>query len=138
MRDTATTKTARDNEPDPYARRFPYPKWNRFVTVLDEPALFRRLPEFMGWTKNQHLELAKQYRHDAREIDSWWQSLVCFGISRYGNQGALISGVYRDHWPEQLKDALRGLAQMGTRYRAISYAHWEAAGKRQSWNKHCQ
>lgn len=131
MRDTAALRTARLLETDPYRRQFAFPKWNRYVTVTDEHSLFARLPEFDGWTSAQHEAIARQYAVLSAAERGMWLQLVTIGARTFGDgNGVLISGVYREHWPDRLKHDLRTLAHSEGEYSARSFAHWQAAGKR--------
>jgi hypothetical protein len=43
-------------------------------------------------------------------MNNEWQHAVNLAIEAYGNQGSLISGVYSDHFPDDVKQRLRFLA----------------------------
>lgn len=120
---------------DPYLRSFRVAKWTRFVTVTDVPRLFNRLPEFNGWTKPRHVAIAEDYLALAIISDRMWNATREIAENLYGDgSGVLISGVYRDHYPESMKDDLRTLAHDATRYYDRSLAHWLASGKRiETW-----
>lgn len=131
MRDTKALQTARESERNPYARRFPYPKWNVTVTVLDEYRLFPRLPEFTGWTHAQHVAVAIEYLTLAHITNGMYGATCDAMIRAFGDgSGVLVSGVYRDHFPETVKTDLRTLAHTATDYHARSLAHWQASGRR--------
>ncbi len=124
------------NHVDPYLRQFTYPKWSRTVRVTDEHKLFRYLPEFSSWTKAQHYQEALDALQQARAIDSAYQEAVQDALRTYGSQGSLISGIVRDHFPDEVKDLLRSRARALTYHRDRSVAHWQAAGKRlQTWRQ---
>ena len=117
-------------EPDPYRRRFRMPKWNGPITVTDDHRLFRRLPEFSDWTKARHEGAARDYCAQASSYNQIWRELVDRSLAIYGNgDGVLISGVYRDHFPDAVKDALRVHAHGASDFSAKSLAHWRAAGR---------
>lgn len=119
--------------PDPYLRTFRFPKWNRFVRATDEPSLLRRMPEFAGWTKQAHHTVAIDFMAQSIARDELWAHQVGEAILRHGDgNGVLISGVYREHFPEDVKSSLRALAHGATFAREKSCAHWQAAGKRMS------
>lgn len=42
-------------------------------------------------------------------------------LARYGDHGAQISGCVRDHFPETLKEDLRAIAHMVSRYSDLAY-----------------
>ncbi|HXU02810.1 MAG TPA: hypothetical protein VN903_17715 [Polyangia bacterium] len=116
-------------DPNPYTRRFRFPKWNGTITVLQEPRLFRRLPEFSHWTKLQHVQAAQDYLAYATAYLHTGASLVQYGDKTYGTDGPLISGGFRPHWPEPLKDAIRLHLHGATTFHDQSVAHWRAAGR---------
>ncbi|HWH75946.1 MAG TPA: hypothetical protein VNT76_01195 [Candidatus Binatus sp.] len=120
---------------NPYNRRFNVPKWTRQVTVCDVPALFHRLPEFDGWTKAQHIAVSLEYLELARVTDQMHLATIGRMVAAFGDgNGILISGVYRDHFPETVKTDLRTLAHTASDYLARSASHWRFAGKRlQTW-----
>lgn len=128
MRDTKALQAARDAERDPYARRFTFPKWNRTVTVEDEPRLFRRLPEFANWTKARHKAVAREYKAIAAVDRAIYGQCVTIAERLYGTDGPLISGVHRDHYPEDTKETLRYFARRVGDFSSKSLAHWAAAG----------
>lgn len=130
MRDTQAMREARDKEPVPYLRRFAMPGWTVGVTVCEGPKLFRRLPEFSGWTKERHERMATEYATLARITDNMHGALATMMVNVYGDgEGVLISGCYRYHFPAAVKDDLRHLAHTATDYWARSSAHWRAAGR---------
>jgi hypothetical protein len=129
MRDTNALRAARAAESDPYRRRFTAAKWTRTVTCIDVPTLFRRLPEFAEWTKRQHAQASSEYAALSIVHDHMWNALVSIARKTYGDHGPLVSGVYRSHFPDVTKDALRTIAHTATRYADMSVAHWRAAGR---------
>ncbi len=131
MRDTNALKAARDSETDPYRRRFTFPKWNRTVTVTDEPSLFARLPEFTGWTSQRHQNIAHEYAVLSTVEDKMHADIVKRAEAVWGSHGPLVSGIVRDHFHDAVKDALRHLAHSASDYLGKSLAHWKAAGFRQ-------
>jgi hypothetical protein len=135
MRDSKALRQARENEPDPYRRRFAVRGWNVAVTVCEEHRLFRALPEFRGWTKDRHQRMADEYATLSRVTDQMYGALTTMMVCTYGDgNGNLISGCYRDHFPHAVKDDLRHLAHTATDYRSRSSAHWRAAGRTmQTW-----
>lgn len=48
-------------------------------------------------------------------------TLAAYGLERFGDHGAQISGCVRDHFPDKLKNELRALAQMVTRYSDLAH-----------------
>ncbi len=130
MRDTNALRSARDNERNPYERRFTFPKWTRTVTVLDEHRLFARLPEFSGWSKARHEQTARDYLAAMRDTRTLHNAILAIYERHLGTDGPLISGGFREPWPDYAKDYCRYHAQRTTEFSAMSLAHWQAAGKR--------
>lgn len=120
---------AADMSADPYDRRFHASKWTRAITVLDDHRLMRILPEFRDWTRDRHRLASLAYLQCARDTDRMYASAVDRALSAYGDHGSLVSGVVRAHFPDPVKDDLRTLARLATRYRDQSLAHWRAAGR---------
>lgn len=135
MRDTKALRAARESETDPYKRRFTYPKWTATITVCQEHRLFSRLPEFAGWTREQHAQTAENNLIIAKAEDGQYGELVSYGLRLFGEgDGRLISGCYRSHWPELFKNTLRTLAHSSGEHYSRSLAHWYAARKtRATW-----
>jgi hypothetical protein len=120
---------------DPHARTFSMPKWNRGVRVTDDHRIFRRLPEFSGWTKDRHYRVAVDYLAAASVTRDTYQAAINRAFAAYGDgDGVLISGVIRDHFPDPIKDSLRVLAHEISAHSDKSLAHWRASGRRvQTW-----
>ena len=134
MRDTNALRLARENEPDPYRRRFPFPKWNGTVTVLQKPRLFARLPEFDTWTRERHEQVAREYLNMAACYSATANRLADYFVGVYGTDSALIAGGFREHWPDAAKDAMRVHNYGASDFYDKSLAHWQASGKRlQTW-----
>lgn len=119
--------------PAPYWETHKFPKWNRLVTVLDEPRLMRRIPYFASMTKAEHKELAEDFARKAADLLDRHTALVQQALDDYGDQGSLISGVIRDHFPDSVKDELRYYAHGGTLLADTSAAHHQASGARKPW-----
>lgn len=130
MRETNEIRNARSAELDPYRRRFVAPRWNRTVTVTDVPRLFRRLPEFADWTADRHVEASKTYLEASRIADVKHLEIITSAQREYGDRGSLISGGFRDHWPDSVKDDCRRYARLTSDCLDKSRAHWQAAGRR--------
>lgn len=67
-----------------------------------ESALVARLPLSAGYFAN------------AAFYSRQWDSLVASALAEHGDHGAQISGIGRDHFPEDLKNRLRTLARLVT------------------------
>jgi hypothetical protein len=121
------------DSPDPYARRFTFPKWNGSVTVLQEPRLFRFLPEFASWSKAKHAEVSAEYLATAVAGQRIYHAEVRRACETYGDHGPLISGIIHDHFPDPIKDDLRTLNRAYQDHVYKAHAHHRAAGKRSWW-----
>lgn len=129
MRDTKALQDARTAEPDPYLRRFGLPKWNRTVTVADVYTLFARLPEFNGWTADDHHTRAVSQLQQSITLHGQWKRLAEDALREFGDgNGVYISGIIRDHFPEDTKTRLRELAHTSSSLSATAYAHWRQSG----------
>lgn len=81
------------------------------------------------WGAHQREAAAALVR--AQELDHDWLRLVQLARARYGDHGALISGVYRAHFPDAVKDELRVLARKATALRDAAAAEWRKTGRTQ-------
>jgi len=108
-----------------YNEHHRFPKWNIKPTVLDEPRLFRQV--FPEIDKAEHIRRAKKFMKKAVQLLNLWDQEVDKAILQHGQHGALISGVYRDHFPTETKDTLRVLAHGSSLARTASAAHEKAA-----------
>lgn len=116
-----------ENDPR-YKQEFKMPKWNRRVTPLDVPKLLHYV--FPELTKQDHERLAREYIRAANMFQGEWEEGVKNALAQYGSHGSLISGVVREHFPQWVKESLRNTARRASRYAAMAWAHWKAAGKR--------
>ena len=48
-------------------------------------------------------------------------ALASYGLERFGDHGSQISGCVREHFPEALKNELRALSYMVTRYSDLGH-----------------
>ena len=96
---------------DIYVRQAHMPKWNGTVSMLREPkvAIRHALDWGIPTSKSAHAQKADFFCDLARKMEDEWNATVNLAIEAYGNQGSLISGVYRDHFPEDVKQRLRFL-----------------------------
>ena len=96
---------------DIYVRQAHMPKWNGTVSMLREPKVAIR--HAMDWgiptSKSAHAQKADFFAHLGRKMEDEWNATVDLAVEAYGDQGSLISGVYRDHFPEDVKQRLRFL-----------------------------
>src|SRR5262245_41332402 len=125
---------------DPYRVRFtPRYGWTREITVLDDHRLFRLLPQFdrAVWDKPRHVHEAYAAGRLAAAIGETINAVLREGARTYGEGGALISGGFRDHWPEAWKDTIRLLHTERNYHHDRSLAHWRAAGRTvATWRAH--
>lgn len=66
----------------------------------------------------------------AKALRTTRASWVREAYAAYGDQGPLISGIERDHWPAELKDRLRVNARAITQAMDDAYKIWRQAGRR--------
>jgi hypothetical protein len=60
--------------------------------------------------------------------------LASLAFKRYGDQGSLISGIVRDHFPRPMKNSLRAIARKVGKLLDESLYDWRLAGKqRHTW-----
>ena len=129
MRETNAIRGARATERDPYRRKFTSPRWTRLVTVLDEPRLMNRLPEFAEFDKARHMEVSREYLELAHAYQDIVAILTDRAFQLYGDHGPLISGCVREHFPDATKDVLRVHNHGASDFASKSLTHWLAAGK---------
>ena len=60
-------------------------------------------------SKSAHAQKADSFHDLAVKMGDEWDATVNLAVEAYGSQGSLISGVYRDHFPEDVKQRLRFL-----------------------------
>ena len=91
----------------------------------------------MNRTKQERDEIAAAALEDMRLAYGMRRAharLAAWAGRRYGDHGPLISGVVRGHFPDQIKTALRLLAQATGEHFEHSREGWRAAGrKRATW-----
>ena len=97
---------------DIYARLVRMPKWNMTVSMLEEPEVaIRHAPDWgIPTSKSAHAQKANSFYDLAVKMGNEWNATVNLAVEAYGSQGSLISGVYRDHFPTDVKDRLRFLS----------------------------
>jgi hypothetical protein len=111
-----------------YRERAKAPKWNIQPDATDYPRhLARRLP---SWTKEDHTEAAALHLRKAAWYEASQRRLIDAGEAAHGAHGALISGGFRDHWPEDAKDRVRIFSRRTSAHRAAAWAHAKCARMR--------
>lgn len=122
--------------PERYCAEYRVPKWSRVVTMAQVPEIMRA--ETRGqFMKAEHARAAIAWLDVARDARIGWQDAVYRALQQYGDHGPLISGIYRDHFPAEVKDELRTLARLQTFAEDASVAHWiGGAGRRiETWRR---
>lgn len=96
---------------DIYVRQAHMPKWNGTVSMLREPKVAIRHAHEWGisTSKSDHAQKADFFDNLARKMEHEWNAVVDLAVDAYGNSGPLTSGVYRDYYPEDVKQRLRFL-----------------------------
>ena len=96
---------------DIYERQAHMPKWNGTVSMLREPkvAIRHALDWGIPTSKSAHAQKAEYFHDLALRMGDEWDATVSLAVEAYGAQGSLISGVYRDHFPDDVKQRLRFL-----------------------------
>lgn len=117
-----------------YGRRVRMPKWNVNVTMLQEPKVALRYWHSWGipTSKDAHRQRAEYFHDLARRFEHEWNDVVAQAVDLYGTTpdgkkdrfaGHLIAGVYRDHFPDDVKDRLRFLAYGGQMIKNAARLH---------------
>jgi hypothetical protein len=100
---------------DMYVREYKMPKWNVKPTMLREPSVaLRHLPIGISLSKSANAQRAEHFERMRTQVDAEWKKLLDAACKLYGEHGTLVSGVYRDHFPDAVKDRLRFLAHGST------------------------
>lgn len=97
---------------DIYERQVTARGWTGEVTMLMEPkvAIKHALDWGIPTSKSAHVQKADFFSNLTQKMDREWNATVDMAIAAYGNgTGSLISGVYRDHFPDDVKNRLRFL-----------------------------
>jgi len=120
---------------DVYTRSEKVPKWNVPVSPLRDRdvggrQLKQRLPEF---SKADHEHAAKAHMEAASEHEkAWGETQDKAHKETFGKKPEFhdyrVSGVGRDEYSEEHKDALRHHALSKTDHMSAAHAHWKAAG----------
>jgi hypothetical protein len=96
-----------------YGKRFKVPMMNGPQLLVRSPIVATRLNTSIGITtsKEAHRHRAEFFNEAAKKFDDEWQQIVTEARQLYGDQGPLVSGVFRSHFPEYVKARLRFLTQ---------------------------
>jgi hypothetical protein len=80
--------------------------------------------------KAKHLGLRNYWRGVERAALGIYAHAVDAALAKYGDQGQLVSGVVREHFPKAVKDDLRKLAHLITEAADAAELHRKASGAR--------
>lgn len=80
-------------------------------------------------TKQEHASHAERIMILAYANSRAHSKLAQLALARYGEKGAMISGVVQDHFPDTMKDTLRTIAHRVTTMLDESRYHWRKARK---------
>lgn len=119
-----------ENHESPYSRLFTFPKWNGYVSVLQEPRLMRYLEEFRGWTKEDHLSKSILFMvHELSLREKVGEKLTELE-KKYGRIGSFLSGGMWESFPQEERVKVWELWGKINFYHDASLSHWIASGKR--------
>jgi len=95
-----------------YVERVRMPKYNGPVNMLREPRVAIQYAQQFSIpsSKSAHRQRADYFLELMATLHQAWNGLADRCIQLYGEDGPLVSGVYRDHFPEPAKNRLRFLA----------------------------
>ncbi len=91
-----------------------------------------------GMSKKDHLAAATRSARKARVAREKYKRALDAAIKKYGEREpgeSIISGVYRQSFPEKVKDELREILRDVSKYSDLAFAHYGATGKRKPWHK---
>jgi hypothetical protein len=118
--------------PQRYYVRQRMPGWNGPVNALHEYRVMRS----WGINKDAHFSLAIAYLSNALKARKEYRRNILRCFKRYGNHGAEVSGIAREHFPAREKAKLRDLNKRMSDHMDASLAHWSASGKRNhTWRR---
>lgn len=92
-----------------YARRFRMPKWNIQPNMLMEPKVAVRYWHILGLptSKSEHAQRREYFGQLRNQLNDAWYKYARLCATEYGDHGALVSGVFRSHFPMEEKRRLR-------------------------------
>jgi len=98
-----------------YVKPYKMPKWNVQPTMLREPqVVLHHLPHGISTSKSANAQRADHFERLRATVDTQWQKLLEAASKLYGAHGAIVSGGFRDHFPNAVKDRIRFLAHAST------------------------
>ena len=89
-------------------------------------------------SKKEHMDLAELYAKNARKAREQYRDALDAAIKKHGDRApgeSVISGVYRESFPEKVKDELRTILRAVSKFSDLAQAHYGATGKRTPWHK---
>ncbi len=115
-----------------YTDRYKWPKWNREITVEEDPKLMRRV--FVNYTAQDHKDAASQHMIDSVRTAIQHGDLYAKYAKSHGESGPTVSGIFQGkNFPEGIKEILRVLARQSSKLNTTSHAHWKASGARSAF-----
>lgn len=99
-----------------YVRRFKMPKWNIKPSVLQDASVAIRHHNELGIPTSKHAHRLRVHHFLAlrTRFEAEHQRLLGRAERAYGKQGPLIAAGLREHWPDDVKDRIRFVAQGST------------------------
>lgn len=95
--------------------------YDRNGRLIDEP---RKLPRFLRMpTHGEELARAREWASLALWCDDQHARIARIALDSFGSHGALVSGVVRDHFPDDVKATLRSLAHHATAFWTVASVH---------------
>jgi hypothetical protein len=84
-------------------------------------------------TKQEHIDTSIALARMAQQWTNAWNETVNMAAKEYGDgDGKLISGIYRSHYPETIKNALRLMCKLGNECTDNSLKHWTIGARRRA------
>jgi len=106
--------------------------WNVKPTLLsagkDAAPIVRRVFSECGRVDHQRLASGYQRLHD--RLLSQHERIAAAALKKHGDQGPLVSGVVRGHFPAATKEKLRTAAHTASKAGDAAVAHYYASGGR--------
>jgi hypothetical protein len=98
-----------------YVKPYKMPKWNINPTMLNEPqVVLHHMPHGISTSKNANAQRAEHFEKIRAQVDNQWQKLLEGASKLFGAHGTIVSGGFREHFPEAVKDRIRFLAHGST------------------------
>lgn len=134
-RHTGSGKSIPHISDDVYTKSEKVAKWNVAVhPLMDRDVGGRQLKQRLpGWSKSDHEDAAKAHMQAAGEHASAWSDEQSKAHREtFGKEPEFhdyrVSGIGRDEYSEESKDALRNHAHSKSAHTSAAHAHWKASG----------